>query len=61
MLNIISIGIYANLLPFESAHELDELLEEFIDFQLLSDDGIPSTVWEKASISLDDGAHAIYH
>lgn len=45
------------MLPFGSAHELDELLEEFIDFQLLSDDDIPSTIWEKASITLDDGAH----
>ena len=52
---------YANLLPFGSPHELDELLEERIDFQLLSDDDIPSTVWEKASISLDDGARATYH
>ena len=31
-----------------------------LDFQLLSDDDIPSTVWEKASISLD-GACATYH
>lgn len=51
---------YANLLPFGSPHELDELLEEFIDFQLLSDDDIPSTVWEKASITLD-GTHVTYH
>ena len=40
------------MLPYGSAHELDELLEEFIDFQLLSDDDIPSTIWEKASIPL---------
>ena len=52
---------YANLLPFGSPHELDELLEEFIDFQLLSDNDIPSTVWEKASITPDDGARATYH
>lgn len=49
------------MLPFGSAHELDELLEEFIDFQLLSDGEIPSTVWEKASITLDDSVHATYH
>ena len=46
------------MLPFGSAYDLDELLEEFIDFQLLSDDDIPSTIWEKASITLDDDAHA---
>ena len=49
------------MLPFGSARELDELLEEFIDFQLLSDGEIPSTVWEKASIILDDSVHATYH
>ena len=46
------------MLPYGSAHELDELLEEFIDFQLLSDDDIPSTIWEKASITPDDSTHA---
>ena len=46
------------MLPFGSAHELDELLEEFIDFQLLSDDDIPSTIWEIARITPDDGTHA---
>ena len=49
------------MLPFGSAHELDELLEEFIDFQLLSDGEIPSTVWEEASITLDDRVHATYN
>ena len=44
------------MLPFVSAHELDELLEEFIDFQLLAEDDIPSTIWENASITLDDCA-----
>ena len=36
-------------------------MEEFIDFQLLQHDDISPTVWEKATVTVDDNAHVTYH
>ena len=30
------------------------MLDEFVEYQLLQDDDIPSDVWDKASIVIDD-------
>lgn len=45
---------FGALLPFQSPREMDVLLDEFVEYQLLQDDDIPSDVWDKASIVIDD-------
>ena len=49
------------MLPFRSPHELDFLFEEFIDFQLLQPNDISPTVWEKATVTVDEDKHVIGH
>ena len=41
---------FSTLLPYESPKELDQLLEEFTDFQMLHDRDIPNDVWDKAIV-----------
>ena len=45
---------FGALLQFQSPREMDVLLDEFVEYQLLQDDDIPSDVWGKASIVIDD-------
>lgn len=45
------------MLPFQAPRELDGLLEEFIDFQLLQESEIPSTVLEQAAVVTDGVTH----
>ena len=42
---------FGNLLPFSEARELDMLQDEFVSYQLLSQDDIPAHVWKEASVS----------
>lgn len=41
---------FSKLLPFESPQQQDLLMEEFVEFQLLSDEDIPEDVWKKATV-----------
>ena len=39
---------------------MDALSEEFIAYQLLQDEDIPSHVWDKATVVADDDGHEYY-
>ena len=46
-------------MPYDSPTEHDQLLEEFIDFQLLREDDIPQAVWQEATVV--DSDNKKYH
>ena len=46
-------------MPYDSPSEHDQLLEEFIDFQLLREDDIPQAVWQEATVVDSDNKN--YH
>lgn len=48
-------------LPFQSARELDSLLEEFIDFQLMQDSDIPQCVWDKSTVVVNEASGITHH
>lgn len=37
-------------MPFSSHSELTKLAEEFVDYQLLREEDIPQTIWDKAKV-----------
>ena len=46
---------FCTLLPYESPQELNLLSEESTEYQLLQDADIPKDVWDKATVSIDEG------
>ena len=44
---------YSSLLNF-TAHQLDDIHEEFVAYQLLRESNIPSDVWAKAKEQVED-------
>lgn len=49
------------MLPFGTPCELDGVLEEFVDYQMLQDDDIPSDIWERAAIAVDEGTSVTHY
>ena len=52
---------FSTLLPFQSYEDMDKLADEFVEFQLLEDASIPEGVWNKATVSVDEGNDVAYH
>ena len=52
---------YGGVLPYGTPCELDGVLEEFVDYQMLQDDDIPSDIWERATIAVDEGTSVTHH
>ena len=51
---------FKSLLPYSSPAELDNLLEEFREYQMLNDTDIPEDVWRKATVVEEEGGPT-YH
>ena len=47
---ILYLSIYIHLATFKAPKELDALLKEFINYKLLVQDNVPSSVWEEALV-----------
>lgn len=45
---------FSHLLPFSSGSELTKLNEEFVDYQLLDDGIIPQSIWDKATVLINE-------
>ena len=45
---------YVNFLGWNSPEQMDNLSEEFVEFQLLNDNDIPKETWDKATVSVDE-------
>ena len=52
---------FSNLLPFKSPKELDALLEEFINYKLLVQDNVPSSIWKESLVVTDESSDVTHH
>ena len=43
-----------NFLGWNSPEQMNNLSEEFVEFQLLNDNDIPKETWDKATVSVDE-------
>ena len=52
---------FSNLLPFKSPKELDALLDEFINYKLLVQDNVPSSIWKESLVVTDESSDVTHH
>ena len=52
---------YNQILPYNSPSELFLLEEEFVHYQLLSDEDIPQSVWDEALVKYNEDDEISYH
>ena len=45
---------YVNFLVWNLPEQMDNLSEDFVEFQLLNDNDIPKETWDKATVSVDE-------
>ena len=55
-----TLSIYIDLATFKARKELDALLKEFINYKLLVQDNVPSSVWEEALV-IDESNDVTHH
>ena len=52
---------FCPVLPFTSQSELTKVAEEFVDYQLLTDEDIPQIIWTKAKVEPNQEDNDEYH
>ena len=52
---------FCQVLPFTSQSELTKVAEEFVDYQLLTDEDIPQIIWTKAKVEPNQEDGDEYH
>ena len=49
---------YSVLQPFSDLAQIETLKDEFISYQLLDESDVPTEVWDKATITVDEESRA---
>lgn len=52
---------YPGLLPYAATWQLDQLRDEFVQYQMMEDADIPDTVWQSALVAEDEQTDTRYY